>query len=326
MIRFGMIGTNKIADEFVKAAAAVDNVRIAAVYSRLNDTAASFAHKHAIARTYTDLDTFASDPELDAIYIATPNIVHAPQAMLFLRHGKHVLCEKPITTNVRELQQLIAAAKQHGVLLMEAMKPACLPAMAELRSLIESIGPVRRAVFSYCQYSSRYDAFKRGEVMNAFKPELGNGSLMDIGVYCVHPLVALFGAPANIHAKGYTLSTGVDGSGLLTLSYPEMDALISHSKITDSYLPSEIQGEQGTILIDRISTPQQLVLHLRGKEPQILDYTCELPIMAYEIQHFANSVEQGLTEAPLVPHAVSLETTRIMQEARRQIGLVYPRD
>jgi len=326
MLRFGMIGTNRIADEFAEAAASISDVRIDAVYSRLASTAESFASKHQITRTYADLEQFAQDTELDAIYIATPNIVHAPQAMLFLRNGKHVLCEKPITTNVRELEQLIAVAAQHGLLLMEAMKPACLPAMEGLRTLIEQIGPIRRAVFSYCQYSSRYDAFKRGEVMNAFKPELGNGSLMDIGVYCIHPIVSLFGAPENVHAEGYKLSTGVDGSGSLVLQYAEMDAILFHSKITDSLLPSEIQGEQGTILIDRISAPQQLTLYRRGQDKEVFDYTCTKPIMAYEIQHFADTIHKGLTQAPLVPHAVSLETTRIMELARRQIGLVYPRD
>lgn len=326
MITFGMIGTNKIADEFVQAAAHVAHVQIRAVYSRTADTATRFANKHHIAHIHTDLDAFASDPTLDAIYIATPNIVHAPQAMLFLRNGKHVLCEKPITTNVRDLEQLITTSKQNGLLLMEAMKPACLPAMQGIRELISSIGPVRRAVLSYCQYSSRYDAFKRGEVLNAFKPELGNGSLMDIGVYCIHPLVALFGAPDYILADAFQLSSGVDGSGTLTLRYKEMNALISHSKITDSYLPCEIQGELGAILIDRISTPQIVTLQLRGKEPQVFDYSVTKPVMTYEIEHFTDAIQQGLTEAPLVPHAVSIETTRVMEEARKQFGLTYPRD
>lgn len=326
MIRFGMIGTNKIADSFVEAAASVPNVRIEAVYSRTAQTAQLFAEKHGIARTHTNLDAFAQDNELDAIYIATPNIMHAPQAMKFIYNGKHVLCEKPITTNVRELEQLIASASTHGVLLMEAMKPACLPAMAALRSLLPRIGPVKRAVISYCQYSSRYDAFKRGEIMNAFKLELGNGSLMDIGVYCIHPIVSLFGAPDRIQADAFMLSTGVDGNGTIVMQYPEMDVLISHSKIMDSYLPSEIQGDQGSILIDRISTPQQLTLYMRGQEPEVLDFTCDKPVMAYEIEHFANCIEQGLLEAPCVPHAVSLETTRIMDEARQQIGLMFPRD
>lgn len=326
MLRFGMIGTNKIADSFAEAVASIPHVSIEAVYSRTSQTAQQFAEKHGIAHTYTDLDAFAQDSQLDAIYIATPNIMHAPQAMTFIHSGKHVLCEKPITTNARELEQLIAAAAAQGVLLMEAMKPACLPAMEALRSLLPRIGPVKRAVISYCQYSSRYDAFKRGEIMNAFKLELGNGSLMDIGVYCIHPIVALFGAPDRIQADALMLSTGVDGSGTIVMQYPEMDVLISHSKITDSYLLSEIQGDQGSILIDRISTPQQLTLHIRGQEPELLDFTCDKPIMAYEIEHFAHCIEQGLLEAPYVPHAVSLETMRMMDEARQQIGLTYPRD
>src|SRR5690606_5384475 len=139
------------------------------------------------------------------------------------KHGKHILCEKPIASNTSELMEMIKAAKENNVLLMEALKSGFLPSYSSIRENLHKIGPVRRYFASYCQYSSRYDAYKEGNVLNAFKPEFSNGSLMDIGVYCIYPMVQLFGKPDSIKASGFMLNSGVDGEGAILAHYKDME-------------------------------------------------------------------------------------------------------
>lgn len=195
MIRYGTIGTNFIVDRFQEAAMENPGLHYSAVYSRNQETAGNFAAKYGVETTYTDLNAFACADDLDAVYIASPNSFHYEQAALLLSHGKHVLCEKPVTSNARELEHLIQLAGQNNVILLEAIRSIFTPGYQALAKHLPKLGTIRRASFHFCQYSSRYDKFKSGIVENAFNPIFSNGALMDIGVYCVHPLVRLFGMP-----------------------------------------------------------------------------------------------------------------------------------
>ncbi|MFR6591084.1 MAG: hypothetical protein ACLURV_14390 [Gallintestinimicrobium sp.] len=151
-------------------------------------------------------------------------------------------------------------AIKNQVILLEAMRSVFSPGFAAIRSLLPVLGTIRQVDFSFCKYSSRYDHFKEGIIENAFHPALSNAALMDIGVYCVHPLVSLFGMPASIQSSSIFLSNGFEGAGTVLLQYPDMQATLRYSKISDSYLPSQIQGEAATLLIDKIQDPQQLTL------------------------------------------------------------------
>src|SRR5690606_38194200 len=132
------------------------------------------------------------------------------------------LCEKPMASNVQEVQAMITAARRNKVLLMEAMKSTLMPNFYSIQSNLSKLGPVRRFFASFCQYSSRYDAYRQGTVLNAFNPSFSNGSLLDIGVYCIYPAVVLFGKPDHILANGYLLESGVDGEGSLLLKYGQL--------------------------------------------------------------------------------------------------------
>lgn len=175
-----------------------------------------------------------------------------------MENGKHAFVEKPFASNQREVEKMIEVSRKHQVLLMEGMKTTLLPNFNLLREQINEIGPVRRFVANFCQYSSRYDRYKEGEVANAFKPEFSNGALMDIGVYTVYPMVTLFGMPDQVSANVIMLDSGVDGLGTMEIKYPELTADLMFSKITNSYIPSEIQGENGSIVIDKWSDMQRL--------------------------------------------------------------------
>ncbi|RAK19822.1 putative dehydrogenase [Anoxybacillus vitaminiphilus] len=326
MIQFATIGTNWITEEFIKAAKEVQDFSLAAVYSRTEEKGKEFAAKVGAARTFTSLEEMAKSDEIDAVYIASPNSFHAEQAIMLMNHGKHVLCEKPLASNTAEVQAMMAAAKQNDVVLMEAMKTTLLPNFQAIRKHIHKIGKVRRYFASYCQYSSRYDAYKQGIVLNAFNPAFSNGALMDIGIYCLYPMVVLFGKPLHIKANSVMLESGVDGEGSIILDYGDMDAVVMYSKISNSYIPSEIQGEEGSIIMDTIHTPQKV--EIRYRDGRIEDITEAQPHhpMYYEAKEFIELIQSGKRESETNSHHHSLTTMEIMEEARKQTGIVFPAD
>lgn len=327
MIRYGVIGTNWITERFIAAAMETDHLVLTAVYSRSEEKAKEFAGKYNDdIEIFTDLKAMAQSDLLDAVYIASPNSLHAEQSILCLEHGKHVLCEKPMASNTKELTAMVEVAKKNGVVLMEALKSTLMPNFRVIRDNLYKLGEVRRFFASYCQYSSRYDAFKQGKVLNAFNPEFSNGALMDIGVYCIYPLVTLFGKPDEIKASGMLLSSGVDGEGSLLLKYKEMDAVIMYSKITDSYLPAEIQGENGTMVIDKINGPYQVKIYYRDGTIEDLTQSQTQESMYYEAVEFADLIMSGRAESDINSLSNSLTVAEIMEETRKQIGLVFPAD
>ncbi|PLR66053.1 Gfo/Idh/MocA family protein [Bacillus sp. UMB0893] len=326
MIRFGIVGTNWITDRLLKAAMQVEDFSLKAVYSRSSEKAEEFAAKYGVDLTYTDLESMAKSDEIDAVYIASPNSLHAEQAILFMNHKKHVLCEKPLASNVSEITKMIQAAKENRVLLMEAMKSTFLPNFKSIQENLHKIGTVRRYVASYCQYSSRYDAYRSGTVLNAFDPSFSNGSLMDIGIYALYPSIVLFGKPETIKASGLRLSSGVDGEGSILLQYKDKDAVMMYSKITDSKLPSEIQGEEGSIIIDRISTIEKVEIRYRDGRVEDISRPQKEDTMYYEIKEFIDLIQNDLYESNINTYENSIKVMEVMDEARKQIGVEYPAD
>lgn len=326
MIKFGVIGTNWITEDFIDAARRIGDFVLTAVYSRSAVTGGQFADKHHIPNVFTDLQQFAASDVFDAVYIASPNSFHAEQAIICMNNGKHVLCEKPLASNATEVRRMTKVAIDSGMVLMEAMKSPFTPNFQVIRDNLHKIGIVRRYFANYCQYSSRYDLYKQGNNPNAFNPIFSNGALMDLGVYCIYPLVVLFGQPERILASGFMLDSGVDGAGSILLSYKEMDAVIQYSKITDSYASAEIQGEDGTIIFDKISRPEKVQIRYSGGKVEELTVPQEDNTMLYEVQEFMRLINQGATESIVNSHENSLKVIQIMDEARKQIGLIYPAD
>ncbi|NMD68971.1 Gfo/Idh/MocA family oxidoreductase [Bacillus sp. DNRA2] len=327
MIRFGVIGTNWITDSFIEGASKHPDFQLTAVYSRSLDTAKSFVEKHQANITiFTNLIEMAQSNELDAVYIASPNAFHARQAIVLIEHGKHVLCEKSIASNKAELEAMISAARKQQVVLMEAVKSTLTPNFQTVMAHLDKIGTVRSYFASYCQYSSRYDAYKQGNILNAFKPEFSNGAIMDIGIYCIYPLVVLFGAPESIEAKGIILESGVDGKGSIILKYKDMDAVVMFSKISNSALPAEIQGEEGNLWIDKIHTPERVELRIRNGKTVDLSEMQKQETMYYEAKEFIELIQHGKQESSINSLTNSLIVMDILDEARKQMGVVFPAD
>ena len=308
-----------------------DRFELVAVYSRKQETADAFAAKHQIPYTFTSLEEMAKSPLIDAVYIASPNFLHAEQSILCMKHGKHVLCEKPFASNAWEVREMIAASAKYDVTLMEAMKPN----FRSVRENLGRLGTIRRYFSCYCQYSSRYDKFKEGVVLNAFRPELSNGAMMDIGIYTVYPMVVLFGRPKKIDASGIVLSSSADGQGAVNFEYEGMNATVLYSKIANSSLPTEIQGEEGNITLDRINiigevkyTPRLAAASGRGPsaEAQDISVVTDKDEYYYEMAEFIDLVLSGKRQSRINSHEHSLITLEIIDEVRRQLGIRYPAD
>jgi predicted dehydrogenase len=324
MVRFAVIGTNKITDNFIEAAKLCKEFELVAVYSRTKDRAVEYADKHSIKFVYDDLEELAASKEVDAVYVASPNSFHSNHSIMMLNSKKHVLCEKAIASNKKELEAMLKAAEDNGVILLEAMRSVFDPGFKAIEDNISKLGVIRRATFQYCQYSSRYDNFKKGIVENAFNPIYSNGALMDIGVYCIHPLVKLFGMPKKLWANAVILKNGVDGAGTITLNYENMQGELLYSKITNSNLPSQIQGENGCMIIKEIPDTREItIIYNNGQEESI-------PInkydnnMYYEVEEFIRLIQTKGNAQEHNKH--SIMEVSILDEVRKQIGITFPAD
>ena len=345
-LRFATVGTSMISDNFIEALAGCDEATYRGTYSRDADRAARWTSEHGGDMPFASMDAVCASDQVDAVYIANPNALHLETALACIRAGKHVLVEKPLCSNAREAQLLFDAAREHGVVAMEAMRPLHDPAFLAVEDALPRIGRIRRASLRFGKYSSRYDEVLAGRRTNIFDARMASGALMDIGVYTVEPMVWLFGEPEGVFAAAAlvdpehraTCNGAIDIAGTALAAYDGMVVELSYSKVTVDLLPSQIEGEQGTITIDRISSPRSVEVRLRGEArrdsakavPQgdavveKLDIPACDNTMGYEIRDFAAAVAGELD--PLPYERATLASLRIMDEVRAQTGVAFPAD
>lgn len=186
------------------------------------------------------------------------------------------------------------------------------------------MGKLRKAFINFCQYSSRYQRYLNGENPNTFNPAFSNGSIMDIGYYCLASALALWGEPKSVWASASLLPSGVDAHGTVSLNYGDFDVIIIHSKVSQSDIPSEIQGEDGSLVIESISECLSVAFTPRGSHSQDLTQPQHINTMLYEAEAFARLVENNQVDHDGLH--LSLLTSRIQTEIRRQTGVIFPAD
>lgn len=322
MIRFAVIGTNWITRQFVDAAHETGKYKLTAVYSRSLEQAQSFASDYLVEHLFTSLDDMAHSDAIDAVYIASPNSLHSQQTLQFLAHKKHVICEKPLASNIQEVEAAIALARENRWCCSKRSKPpACrifcccsnrCPSWGKCVKLLLTIASILRAI-----------SVTDGENPNTFNPAFSNGSIMDIGTLLASA-VALWGEPHGVIATASLLDSGVDAHGVVVLNYGDFSVTLQHSKVSDSVLPSEIQGEAGSLVIEKISECQKVSFVPRGGKPQELTQPQHINTMLYEAEVFARLVENNEVNHPGL--AVSRTTAKLQTEIRRQTGVVFPAD
>lgn len=291
MIKYATIGTSFIAEQFVTGANATDKLTLEAVYSRKLDTGLSFAKKFGCDEVYTDLRDLANDTDIDAVYVASPNVFHAEQSEFLLNAGKHIICEKPITTSAAEYKRLKALADQKGLIYIEAIIPIYNKSRDRIKAALYEIGNIAMAKIDYCQRSSRYDRFMRGEQVNIFDMSLYAGTLMDLGVYCVYAAVDLFGMPKDIKASASFLSNGADGSGIAIFEYDKFSASLTYSKTGQSKAPTEIVGDGGSVVMETAVYYQDAYLVKGDKKIPLFDDVSKETLMGYEAVALCDFIE-----------------------------------
>lgn len=324
MFKLAIIGTNWISQQFVEAAIQTGEFSLSAVYSRDIEKACSFGTPFGAESFYDNLEALGKDSDIDAVYIASPNSLHAPQALQMLKAGKHVICEKPMASNYALAQEMFQCAEENNVVLFEAFMSPYTPNFTVLKESLPTIAPLRHVTISYCQYSSRYQKYLNGENPNTFNPYFSNGSIMDIGYYCLGSAIELFGEPKQVQASAHVLPSGVDGCGSAVLTYDGFNVVLNHSKVSDSLTPSEFQGEQGSVLVDMISTGRGVERVIRGKEKEVLTLPQTENHMFYEAEAFAKQLKLGVIDEDTKQR--SLTVAKVLTEIRRQTGVVFPAD
>ena len=319
-IRLGIVGTGKISAQLCDALRHLPALCATALLSRDPARGASFAEENGIGALYTEEDAFLSS-DIDAVYIATPNCLHAEGAIAAARAGKHVLCEKPFATRYEDAMRMYREVDKQGVVMLEAMRPLHDPFFQILTEALPRIGRLTRAHLIYCQYSSRYDAFLRGEILRAFDPTYHNAALLDIGVYPVALSAALFGLPHGIEATCEFLHNGFEGQGEATLDYGEFSVTVTYSKTRNSQRPSVIYGEEGEISFLQPNAPRALTLHLYGGKQQALPHAPAENNMLHELAAFADLIRRGERLHPF--RKISLDTVCILDAIRKKTGIVF---
>ena len=324
MIHFGTVGTGWITESFVQAAKLSGQMQLAGVFSRTAEKAKQLADTYHAPKYYTDLEEMAKSEEIEAVYIASPNSVHFEQTLVFLKNKKHVICEKPIFSNLAELEEAYRIAEENGVYLFEAIRNMHTPNFQILKDNLHLAGPLRSTILPYIQYSSRYDLFLQGEEPNIFSAKFSGGALVDLGVYPLYLAVGLFGEPESVAYHPFILRSGVDGSGTLVLKYDDFVCTIMCSKISDSVLPCEIHGEKGTFILEDAAPISEIkFIDSHSKESQILSVEQEEQNMVYECINIAKIIRTNNIAEYEKFKKWSKIVLRITEEARKQNNIIF---
>ena len=313
------IGRGPIVEDALRALEEVDGLQPTAVYSRKMEDAIDFAGRHGIEKTYDDLDQLLKDPDIDVIYIASPNSLHHSQARKALEAGKNVILEKPFVSSLEQAEDLFETAERNGVMIFEAITTTHHRNFRKLREQLERIGNPKQAVLNFSQYSSRYDAYRQGKVTNAFDPAFDGGALMDIGLYNIQLALGLFGKPEKVSYFPNRGFNGIDTSGILLLEYPNLIVTSIAAKDSGPIYEAIIAGDEGSMIIDDGGVNQMKrvrFLSPKGEEEEI-----STPVshrMIDEFRDFVHAMENNDRKAYEDWKRQTLQVMEVLQEAKRQ--------
>ncbi|OQR87500.1 dimeric dihydrodiol dehydrogenase [Achlya hypogyna] len=338
-LRWGILGCGRIANDFVMGLHLVAAARVVACASRSLEAAQAFGRMHDIPTCYESYEALCCDPNVDVIYVGTLHTLHYPHTLLALRHNKHVLVEKPMSMNQREAEEMIALAREKNLFLMEAMWTRFFPAVRQVRALLRDgvLGAVH-AVKADMGFAFPANADR------IWKRSLGGGGLLDIGIYPLAFVSMVFEGeePENVHTVGATSADeGVDTYAVVTLQYSKNRfGTIQYSCLADFVEEVVIVGEKGTL---RINAPahvaDRITLSLHGQPSQEMHFPHPAPAPSKSSFNFGGSVgfmyegeavtqcilnnERECSEYAL---SESLLLSRVMDSARKSLGVVYEAD
>lgn len=323
-IRFGIVGTGTIAHRFAQAIQNVENAELVAVASRAKETAEEFGNKFNIPVRFDSYKKMAESDVIDAAYIAVPHSGHIGCSCLMMKNKKHVLCEKPMAVNSREVEEMFRCAEENGVLLMEAMWARLVPGTIEMLELVKNgvLGDILGVEGKFC-YTMDEDEMGH----HVFNPENGGGSLLDVGVYGLNFASWYLGKDVvEINAQS-DFYNGVDSHTCVLLKYSD-GAIADISSAILLRKPNEgyVYGTKGYAYLRRFYAPQEIELHLNDGTSRTISVPYRGNGFEEQITHFSECVSRGFTKSPIVTPEQTLYITKQMDTIRRITGIVYPQD
>lgn len=321
IINWGIIGLGKIANKFASDLSKASGAQLYAVASREQAKADSFASTYNASYAYDSYESLVKDPNVDAVYIATPHSLHKEHSILCLNHKKAVLCEKPFAMNRDEVEEMIAVAQANDVLLMEALWTYFLPHYQKVLELLHSkrMGTITKLEADF-GFEPIVDMDSR-----LFKKSLGGGSLLDIGIYPIFVALSTLGIPLTIDAKATFFDNNADSSCTMIFNYNKgVKAFLKSTLLENTPTEAIIHCDNGTIKINsRFHQPTSVTIIQNGIEEH-LDFETDAIGYNYEIEHFSNLVRAGIKESPIMTYDFSRNLMTLLDDIRQIIGLNYP--
>lgn len=319
--RWAIIGTGGIARAFTEDLKRLDGHEVVAVGSRTIDSAQAFATQFPGITPYESYEELVG-ADVDAVYVATPHPMHHENALLAMRAGKPVLCEKAFTVNAREARDLVAYSQEHRIPLMEGMWSRFLPHIKLIQQIIAEgvLGEITNVIADHGQYIP-YERAPR-----LWEPDLGGGALLDLGIYPLTLAHLMLGSPTSIRSDATLTNKGVDLNTSIILRYKEgAHALLSCTMAARGKVGAMIAGSKARIEIDgSFFAPTSFRVIAREGVTTEYPNTYEGIGLREEAAEFARIVRAGEIESPLMSHQASIKLMEIMDEIREQIGVKYP--
>ncbi|MFV0451162.1 MAG: Gfo/Idh/MocA family protein [Propioniciclava sp.] len=324
-VRWGIMAPGWIAAAMVESLLRHTRQRVVACASRSADRAAGFAERFGIPTAYGSYEALVSDARVEAVYVASPHSEHHAQARLAVEAGKHVLLEKAFTRDAAQARDLVAAARAHGVALMEAMWTRFLPRHDIVRQLLAdgALGEVETVVADHGQW------FDPDPTSRLFSPDLAGGALLDLGIYPVSFARFVLGAPQAVLARGTLASTGVDRQVSMVLDGHAggAQALLSTTLAARTPTTAVIAGDRARIELDADFYSPGTVRLITRDGATVTSAPSAIPGhfgLCHEAAHFATLVREGRTESPLLPLAETVAIMETLDDIRTQVGVRYP--
>lgn len=320
-INWAIIGLGNIADKFAQDLLTVENTKLYAVASRSQENANTFATKFNAKKAYNNYEILVKDPNVDAVYIATPHVFHKTQTLLCLEHNKAVLCEKALAMNTKEVEDMVAKAKEKNALLMEALWTYFLP---HYQFVLKAIADKTFGNLLKIEADFGFES-NHSKTSRVWNKALGGGSLLDIGIYPVFAALSILGRPKTIEAKATFSDTGVDSSCSMRFDYEQnVTAILKNTFLEDTPTEAILHCEKGTIKINRrFHGPTTLTMIPLNGKAKTIDFNYKTLGYSYEIEHFNSLLRHGKTESDIMTFKFSKLLIGTLDAIRKQIGLNY---
>jgi predicted dehydrogenase len=318
-IKWGIIGLGKIANKFATDLATVENTELVAVASRSQENANEFAQKFNVKKAYNSYDALVKDPEVDAIYIATPHSFHKEHSILCLQNKKAVLCEKPFAINAQEVAEMIAVAKENDTLLMEALWTYFLPHFNLILEIVKSekYGKLKKLEADF-GFHTPYNTDSR-----LFKKEVGGGSLLDIGIYPIFAALSTLGKPNKIEAKATFFENGADSSSAMIFEYADAKAHLKSTLLEETPTEAIFTFEDAVVKLHARFHESSKISIITDNKEEVIDVKTTTIGYSFEAEHFSQLIRDNKKQSDVMTFEFSENLIAVLDEVRAVIGLEY---